>query len=606
MKKRMKRIGCLLIALSFMLTACGGGNGNGNGEAVSDSGKEEKMIIHTSNGPEPGSLDPALATGTHESWALNHLYTGLLSYDKEGKLIDGMAEMPEVSEDGMVYTFHIKDDVKWSNGDPVTAEDFAYEWIRVLTPETASKYAYQLYYVKGGEAYNSVEVPGIYYEKDDKGKDTDVVDHIVEYTDKDLEGLDIDGKSEKEINNMVYEKWLAEAKENVGVKVIDDKTLEVTLENPTPYFADITAFYTLFPINSKVAKENPDWANSGETYVSNGAFVLNKWDHDSVIELSKNDNWYKADDVKLDGIILDILEDKNTAWQNYDSGEYQMLVETPQEVVAQKSTEKDPELKIGNQVGTYYYNLNVIPRKDGVNPFTNKNIRLALSMALDRDAIVNNISKGGQIAAQGMVPFGLMDDQGKEFRDDIGNLIEYNPEKAKELFAKGMEEEGITPEDMNGMILLYNTDENHKKLAQAVQQLWKESLGFEIGLENVEFKVKLAREDVHDFEISRAGWVGDYADPMTMLDLFVTNGSMNHAGYSNPEYDALIKTAKETGDQKVRMNAMKEAEKILIADMPVIPVYFYTQPYFVKSNVKGIYKPLLQYPVLTYAEIVEE
>ena len=593
MKKKMTSIIGLILVFALTLTGCGSGNK-----------AQEGKRIRTVNYSEPGSLDPALAQGTHESWILNHLYTGLLTYDKDGKLTDGMASMPEVSEDGLTYTFKIKDDVKWSNGDPVTAKNFEYEWLRVLDPNTASDYAYQLYYLKGGEAYNTVEKPGVCYVKDDDGNDTEKVDHEVKYTAKDTEGLDINGKSQEEINEMVYEKWLSEKRAEVGVKATDDKTLVVTLENPTPYFPDLTAFYTLFPVNSKIAEKNPDWAKGeGENYTTNGAFVLKKWEHDSVIELDKNPNWYKADDVKIDGITFDILEDHNTAWQNYDSGTYQVLVDAPQEVVAQKLTDKDSELVIGKQIGTYYYNLNTIPKQGAKNPFTNKNIRQAFSLALDRKSIVENITKGGQVPATGMVPYGLMDDAGKDFREENKELVKYNPEEAKALLAKGLQEEGLTPADLSNVVILYNTSDNHKKIAQAVQQMWKETLGADIGLENADFNVKIAREHAHDFDISRAGWVGDYSDPMTMLDLFVSGGPMDDCGFSNPEYDALIKQAKSTGDQKVRMDAMKKAEKLLMDEMPIVPLYFYTQPYFVKSNVKGIYKPLLQYPVLTYAEL---
>lgn len=605
MFKKVKSLAGLILVLALVLTGCGEKNSANTSKGAEADGSSSGQILYTANKSEPGTLDPALAQGTHESWILNHLFTGLLAYDEEGNLVSGMAEMPEISEDGLHYTFKIKDGMKWSNGDPVTAKDFEFSWLRVLDPETASIYAYQLYYVKGGEAYNSVEKPGIYYVKDDAGNDTKEVDHEVTYTDADLTGLDVDGKSDDEKAQAVYEKWLADARAEVGVKAVDDTTLEVTLENPTPYFSDLTAFYTLYPVNQKVVEENPDWATDAETHVSNGAFKLQSWEHDSKIEVVKNENWFNADKVKLAGITWDILEDSNTAFQNFDSGKYWIEVDPPQEVVAQKFTEEDPILVIGKQVGTYYYNLNNIPKESEKNPFTNVNIRKAFSLALDRKSLCENITKGGQIPAEGMVPYGLMDEAGKEFRDGSENFLKFDPEEAKALFEKGLEEEGLTVADVNGKVLLYNTDEAHKKIAQAVQQMWKQTLGVDVQLENVDFNVKLAREKAHDFDISRAGWVGDYSDPMTMMDLFVTGGSFNDSGYSNPKYDELIKTAIQSPDQKVRMDSMKEAEKILMEDMPIVPLYFYTQPYFVNENVKGIYKPLLQYPVLTYAEMAE-
>lgn len=595
MNKRFKGLVALLILTAVFLTACGG-NKSAN-TAV------EGTVLVVNNGSEPGTLDPALSQGTHESYLLNHLFTGLLRYDKEGNLAPGMAkDMPTVSEDGLTYTFTLKDDVKWSNGEPVTAKDFEFSWLRVLDPETASLYAFQLYYVKGGEAYNTVERPGVYYVKDADGNDTKEVDHEVVITDADKEGLDLKGKSEDEIADAVYAKWLEAKRAEVGVKAIDDKTLEVTLEKPTPYFTDLTAFYTLYPVNQKVVEENPDWAKDASTFVSNGAFKLINWEHNSKVETAKNENWFDASEVKLGGITWEILEDNNTAYQNFDTKKYGVLTDPPTEVLAQKISENDPVVVIGKQVGTYYYTLNMLP-KDGKNPFANLKIRQAFSMALDRKSIVENITKGGQIPAEGMVPFGLIDENNKEWRDLNGNLIKEDVAEAKKLLEEGMQESGITIEDINKQVLLYNTSESHKKIAQAVQQMWNQNLGVTVGLENADFNVKLSRENAHDFDLSRGGWVGDYYDPMTMLDLFVTGGEQNYPSYSNPEFDALIKEAKNTGDQAVRMENMRKAEKILMEDMPIIPVYFYTQPYFVQENVKGVYKPLLQYPILTYAEV---
>lgn len=599
MNKRFKALIALLILTAALLTACGGGKTADSGSAKGGEGQ----ILTVNGSSEPGTLDPALAQGTHESYILNHLFTGLLRYDKDGKLAPGMAaDMPVVSEDGLTYTFTLKDDVKWSNGDPVTANDFAYAWMRALNPETASLYAYQLYYIKGGEAYNSVERPGVYYVKDADGNDTTEVDHEVTITDADKEGLDVAGKSEDEIADAVYQKWLGQKKEEVGIKAVDAKTLEVTLEKPTPYFADLTAFYTLYPVNEKVVTENPDWAKDASTFVSNGAFKLANWEHNSKVETVKNENWFDASNVKLGGITWEILEDSNTAFQNFDTGKYGVLVDPPTEVIAQKIADKDPVVVIGKQVGTYYYNLNNMQSEDGKNPFANKKIRQAFSMALDRKSIVENVTKGGQIPAEGMVPFGLIDENGKEWRDINGNLVKEDVAEAKKLLEEGMAESGITMEDLNNQVLLYNTSESHKKIAQAVQQMWNQNLGVNIGLENADFNVKLAREKAHDFDISRAGWVGDYYDPMTMMDILVTGGSQNDSQYSNPEYDRLINEAKGTPDQKVRMENMRQAEKIMMEDMPIIPVYFYTQPYFVQANLKGVYKPLLQYPVMTYAE----
>lgn len=338
------------------------------------------------------------------------------------------------------------------------------------------------------------------------------------------------------------------------------------------------------------------------TYVSNGPFKLVEWKHNDQILLEKNEDYYNADKIKLDGIDLDILEDENTAWQKYQGGEYDLLVKVPTSVVNQLSQEDNSELNIGLQVGTYYYNVN-----PDVKPFNNAKVRKGLAMALDRETIVEQVSQGGEIPAVGVVPPGLEDENGDDFREAVGDLIEYDSTEAKKLFDEGLAEEGMTIEEFNSSnnVLLYNTSESHKKIAQAAQEMWRDALGVEIGLENVEFQVKLDREQSGDYQISRAGWIGDFMDPMTFLDLWWTDSAFNDVKYNNPAYDALIKEVKGTNDQDVRMKAMKEAEAILIEDMPVIPVYFYTQPYTVKSNVDGIFKVPVRYPVITYADITE-
>ncbi|MBZ2175288.1 peptide ABC transporter substrate-binding protein [Schnuerera sp. xch1] len=554
MSKKLLVLMSIFLVVVILFTGCTSPADDTSGEpedtteGTKDTG--EKKILRTNNSSEPGSLDPPLAQGTHESWILTNVFEGLMTYDENGEMVYGMAEDYEVSEDGLTYTFTIRDGVTWTNGDPVTAHDFEFSWKRALDPELAADYAHQLYYIKGGEAYNSGEG----------------------------------------------------SRDDVGVTALDDKTLEVTLESPTAYFAELTAFYTYFPVNKNVVESNPDWAKNAETHVSNGPFKLVEWKHNDQILIEKNEDYYNADKIKLDGVDFDILEDQNTAWQKYSGGEYDLLVDVPTSVVYQLQQQENPELRIGEQVGTYYYNVN-----PDVKPFNNVKIRKALSMALDRETIVTDITQGGQIPAEGVVPLGLKDENGNDFRDGVGNLIEYDPEGAKALLDEGLAEEGMTLEEFNnnGYVLLYNTSESHKKIAQAAQEMWRTALGIEIGLENVEFQVKLDREKSGDYDISRAGWIGDYMDPMTILDLWWSESAFNDVNYNNPEYDALILESKSTNDQNIRMENMRQAERMLMEDMPVISVYFYTQPYVQKPNVEGIYKVPIRYPGITYADITE-
>lgn len=552
MKRKFVLFISMLLIGTLLVTGCGGGTDTSKetDEGTGEGTETGEKILRSNNSSEPGSLDPALAQGTHESWILENVFEGLMTFDENGELVEGMAESYELSEDELTYTFTLRDGITWSNGDPVTAEDFEFTWKRALDPELGANYANILYYIEGGEAYNTGEG----------------------------------------------------SRDDVAVKAVDEKTLEVTLERPTAYFLELTAFYTYFPVNKKVVEENPDWAKKPETHVSNGPFKLVTWDHNAKIILEKSESYYNADKIKLDGIDLDIIEDQNTAWQKYEGGEYDILVDIPTSVVAELQAQNDERLEIGAQIGTYYYNINPEHK-----PFNNVKVRKALNLALDRETIVKDITQGGQIAAEGVVPYGLEDENGKEFRDGVGNLIEYNPEEAKTLLEEGLKEEGMTVEEFNSknFVLLYNTSESHKKIAQAAQEMWRSELGIEIDLENVEFQVKLDREQAGDYDISRAGWIGDFMDPMTMLELWWSQSSFNDVKYNNPEYDALLDEAKSTVDQSVRMEAMRKAEKMLAEDMPVIPVYFYTQPYIVKEGVTDIIKVPIRYPVITYADITK-
>ena len=488
MNRKLLIVLSLILVLSMVATACSPPQG---GDSQPTTGSEEpanveepaaEKVLRTNNSSEPGSLDPPLAQGTHESWILDHTFEGLMKVDPDLKIVPGMAEDYEISDDNLTYTFTLRDGIKWSNGDPVTAHDFEFAWKRALDPNLASDYAHQLYYIKGGEAYNTTKCPGVEYpDPEDESK------MVMEtYDPSELEGLDVEGKDEETINQMVYEKRLEAAREEVAVKALDDKTLEVTLEAPTAYFLELTAFFTLFPVNKNVAEENPDWAKNASTHVSNGPFTLTEWEHNASIKIRKNDNYYDKDSIKLDGIDFDIIDDENTAWQKYEGGDYDFLTPLPQAVVAQMKEANNPELIIGAEVGTYYYNLN-----SKVKPFNNPKVRKGLAMTLDRQTIVDKIAQGGQIAAEGVVPFGMKDDKGNEYRDDVGILVEYNVEEGKKLFEEGLAEEGMKPEDFKNIVLLYNTSEAHKKIAQAAQEMWRVNLGIEIQLENVDFKLNL-------------------------------------------------------------------------------------------------------------------
>ncbi|MCM3587374.1 peptide ABC transporter substrate-binding protein [Mesobacillus maritimus] len=549
MKKNLARSLIFLLSIVFVLSGCfgGGTNNESTPEESADPGEKTEetgpKILRLNNSSEPGSLHPGTAQGTHDSWILEHAFEGLTKKTPEGEIIPGMAREWETSEDGLTWTFHLRDDIKWSNGDPVTAADFEYAWKYALNPESASTYAYQLYYLEGGQEFN-------------------------------------EGKADED---------------QVGVTAEDDQTLVVKLAQPTPYFLDLTSFYTYYPISQKVQEENPKWYQEAESYVSNGAFKLTEWKHKESMKLEKNEHYYEQDKIKLDEVHFVIIDDENTAWQMYQAGELDLVYPLPQDVQGQLLANNDPEFVKGPDLAVYYFNFN-----NEVKPFNNPKVRKALSMAIDRQTIVEHVAQGGQIPAYSVVPPGIPDVSG-DYQENTGNLFEENLDEAKKLLEEGLAEEGM--DQLPNFTLTYNTSEGHKAIAEAVQEMWRKNLGVEMTLENVEFQVKLDREKAGDYTISRAGWVGDYVDPMTFIDLWVTDGPYNDANWSNPEYDKLVEVAKTTMDQEERMNAMHEAEKILMDEMPILPVYFYTKPFTVKPHVTGVYTPINSYPQFIYADI---
>lgn len=552
MKKSLTILLVVLLAITALLAGCGGKKDNDTtqpptNEPVTNqpptnepTQSDVPQILKLNNFSEPGFFHPGLARGTHDSWVLEHTMEGLTKKGVDGTVQPGMAASWDLSPDGLTYTFHLRDGIKWSNGDPVTAQDFEYAWKFALSPEAASEYAYQLYYIKGGEEYNS-----------EKGTADDV-----------------------------------------AIKSLDEKTLEVTLVAPTGYFLDLLNFYTYYPINKNVASSNPDWYKEAATYVSNGAFMLTEWNHNENLVIKKSPDYYDADLIKLEEIQFAIISDENTMWQMYQAGDLDLAYPLPAEVVPTLVGKEG--FSANADLSTYFYNVNTT-----LKPFSNAKVRKALAYAIDREAIVTHVTQGGQIPASSLTPPGLADVSG-DFNEKTGKLYGFDPEEAKKLLAEGLAEEGM---DKLSFTLIYNTSTIHKAVAEAVQEMWKKNLNVDITLEPIDFQVKLDREVALDYEVSRAGWIGDYLDPMTFMDMFVTGGGNNNTGWGNAEYDRLIAEAKATADNDIRMANMHGAEKILADEMPVIPVYYYTKPQMLQTNVKGAFYPPNRYPQFHYAYI---
>ncbi len=541
---KFKKLGSLGLAtiLATTAVACGGEDkpqeGNGN--------TGEPKLLTINNSEEPGSLNPGLAQGSHESWVIDHVMEGLYRKAVDGTIENGIAEETIVSEDGLNYTVKLKEGITWSNGDPVTAHDFEYQWKWTIDPNNRAKYAGILFIFEGAKAANAGEI----------------------------------------------------SSDEVQIKAVDDYTLEFTLAYPVPYFKDYMTHYTFLPVNSVVAKRNPKWYIDAQEYTSNGPFKIDEWKHDQYITLSKNESYYEADTIKLDTVKLLMMEDQITDWQNYVAGQTDMNIDLPQDILGKLIAEENEELTVEPELGTYYYQFNT-----QVVPYNNVKVRKALSMAMDREVITEKIAKGGQPQAYGITPPSVPDlGMGGDYQENLGPLFSYDPEEARTLLEEGLAEEGMTTAEFQPTII-YNSSEGHKKIAEAIQNMWKTDLGIDTKIENMEFQTLLERKKSGDFEVARAGWIGDYVDPMTFLEMFETGGAFNEGGWSNARYDELLDIAKNTSDDVIRFDAYREAEAILMDEMVVAPIYFYTKGVMTKPYVTGVFKPVNRYPSFKYADI---
>ena len=502
-------------------------------------------------GADPLTIDPGLNNSVEGGTVIENAFEGLVNIDKNEKVIPGVASTWDISKDGLTYTFHLRKDAKWSDGKGVTAKDFEFAWKRALDPKTASDYAYQLYYLKNGQGFN-----------ESASKDADKTPGIATAT-----------------------------KDEVGVQAVDDYTLKVTLVSPTAYFLSLTAFPTYMPLRQDVVEKNPtDWATKVETYVSNGPFAIKDWKQKATITFVKNTNYWNKSAIKLDTIVYYMLDQETSAQAAFTTGQVDIndLVPASQKpsLIKSKVAIKYPYL------GTYYYCLN-IGDKDKANTaevtkaLKNTDVRSALNLAIDRQSLVDNITKGGENPATSFVPSGIVDDKGKNFKSKDYYTAKGDVDAAKALLTKAGYPNG---QGFPKIEILYNTGAGHQNIAQAVQDMWKKNLNIDVTLRNVERKVQLDILSKEQFQISRTGWIADYADPMTFLDMWVTNGGNNNAGYSNPAYDKLIAAAKVDTDAAKRTTELKAAQDILMADLPIISLYEYTNVVAIKDYVKDLHK----------------
>lgn len=521
-----KKVLAILLALTFVFSFILAGCG---GDNTTDK-KAEKVITYNL-GASPETLDPTMSTGLPEATIQNALFEGLYRYDKDKKLQPAVAEKVDISADGTKFVFTIRKGVKWSNGDPVTAHDFEYSWKRLLDKNTAAEYAYQAFYIKNGEEFNAGKVSA----------------------------------------------------DQVGVKATDDYTLEVELVAPTPYFLDLTAFANLFPLHKDTVEANKNWASSPDTIIGNGPYKMVKFQAQEKVEMVKNENYWDAKNVNLDKLIMTFVEDENTELSMFESNQIDIAESVP--VKDTKKLLADGEAVSFPEPGTYYYIFNCNKK-----PFDNAKVRKAFTYAINRQAIIDNITQAGQKPALAFTPYGFPDvTVDKDFRSVGGDYFKDNDvEKAKQLLAEAGYPDG---KGLPEIEILYNTMESHQKIAEAIAQMWKENLGANVKLRNTEWGVYLNERDEGNFMVARAGWMADYNDAMTYMDMHITDGGNNDSFWSNAEYDKLISEAKASNDQKVRMEKMHEAEKILMDEMPIAPIYFYVNVNMYKPWVQGVYTP---------------
>ena len=495
------------------------------------------QILHLGNGAEPMGLDPQIVTGVPEHHIISALIEGLVTENKKNLNPEpGTAERWETSEDGLVWKFHLREDAKWSNGDPVTANDFVESYQRMLTPSLGSQYAYMLHVVKNAEAYNSGKL-------------------------KDFS--------------------------QVGFEAINDKQLNITLKAPTPYFLSLLNHYSWFPVHIPSIKKHggidkPDnrWTLPGN-FVGNGPFILDKWEINKVIVVKKSSTYWDRKTVKLEEIHFHPISDVEVEERAFRSGQIHVSNTIPLnkiEVYRKKDAEK---LRIDTYLGTYFYRLNT-KRK----PLDDKRVRMALALAVDRESIVRNIHYRTVKVAGNITPPGT---GGYTYQ---GSPLKYDPDKARQLLAEAGFPGG---QGFPKLSVLYNSSEQHRRMAEVIQQMWKKNLGIEIELANEEWKVYLKTSQEMDYDISRAGWIGDYPDANTFLDMWLTDGGNNYTGFSLVEYDKLIADAANAPSVEARLALFQKAEGLLMEEMPILPIYFYTARYLIDPQVREWHPTILNH-----------
>lgn len=516
---RIKKLSLLICSLAVILTGC--------------TKKNTQAIFEMGNASEPKSLDPLIAVGVPEFHIIISLFEGLVQIDNEtAEPIPGVAEKWEISKDGTEYTFHLRKNAKWSNGDPVTAHDFVYGFTRLLNPATGSQYAYQGYYIKNGQAFNSGQI-----------RDPNLL----------------------------------------GVKALDDSTLKITLEGPTPFFLGLLWHHSLYPLHKKTVETYGMKWTKPENIVTNGPFLLDKWELNKVVSVKRNPHYWNPDAVKLDGINFHPIESRETEEKMFRAGKLHLTYEVPLEKIPHWREDKSGAFVTAVINGNYYYNFNVTKK-----PLDDARVRKALSYAVDRENLVNLVTRGGQVAANSFSPPGCGGFVSKPLHPtSLGRL-----EEAKKLLAEAGYPGG---KGFPKIEILYNTAEEHKKIALAIAEMWRKNLGIDVGLYNQEWKTFLNTKRMLNFSISRAAWIGDFNDPLTFLELLRTKGGNNETGWSNARFDELLDLAGRTNNKEKRLQYFQEMEDLIAKEMPLMPLYTFASVHLKDPKLVGWYPNIMDW-----------
>lgn len=497
-----------------------GGNGGGGG------GGGGPITVNLQDSIR--DLDPAIFTDEVSSNVNVNIMEGLQRLDKDDLPIPGMAESVDISDDKLTYTFNLRD-AQWSNGDPVTSQDFKYAWLRVLNPDTAAQYAYIVaQFIEGATEYNAGE-----------------------------------GNAE-----------------DVAIETPDDKTLEVKLVAPAPFWLGLTSFWVYYPLNQQFVEEQGEkFGQSAESVLTNGPYTLEEYNPTKGVTLVKSKDYWDAENVAIPRVETRIVKEIDTAVNLFEAGDLD-ITEITQEFV--NEYEGQPEFNQATELTCFYMVFN----EEAVPIFKNPNIRKAFQLGFDREAMVQRIINDGSAPATGLVPIGISGPEGQTFREAVGDTMpEFDAQEAKRLFDQGVEEEGGEVPEIE--LLSYETS-TARDIATFLQSQFEENLGITMNVKIQPFDRKLELEAEGDFQFSYQGWGADYNDPMTFLDLWLSDSSFNTGGYNNEQFDELINQAKRETDFATRMDQMIEAETLLIEeDAACVPMFFQGTTRLIRPSIKN-------------------